>query len=160
MARVCTDPYTSNHLTPRATPGTIADGIDELGFPAKFIYVQHVNAVTVVKGHCAILAAVPAAGSFKVTNDVSGGATTPIAGHIAVGSYCAVITENYYCWVLCRGWETNLLGDGSVAAGEAITAKAADGTWDTLATTIPPSGYAATADSGSPTVFTGFVRCM
>lgn len=160
MARVMTDPYTSNHLTPRCTPGTICDGMDELNFPAKFMYVQHVNAVTVVKGHCAILAAVPASGSFIVTNDVSGGSTTPIAGPIAIGSYCAVITENYYCWVLVRGWETNLLGDGSVAAGESITAKATDGTWDTAASAIPTSGYCALNDTGSPTVFTGYVKCI
>ena len=162
MARVTRDPYTwhSSTLGDAGKPGCVYDGVDSLGMPAKFRLVKHVNAVTVVSGHCAILGAVPASGSFLVTNDVAGGTTTPIAGPIAVGAYCCVPLENEYCLVLVQGWHTNLLGDGSVAAGEMITGKAADGTWDTATSTIPTSGYCVIDDTGSPTVFTGFVKCI
>ena len=164
MARISRDPYTwhSTSLGSAGKPGMVYDGLDEFNLPAKFRLVKHVNAVTVVSGHCAVLAAVPTDGTYIVTNDVTGGTTTPLVSagttSIAAGAYCCVPAENEYCFILVEGWHTNLLGDGSVAIGEAITAKYADGTWDTATSTIPVAGYAVTVDGGSPTVFTGFVR--
>lgn len=160
MARISRNPYTwhSTSIGDAGRPGHVYDGVDVFNQPAKFRLVSHVNAITVVSGHCAVLAAVPTDGTFIVTNDVAGGATTPLAGHIAVGAYVCVPATGEYCFILVRGWHTNLLGDGSVAVGESITAKATDGTFDTVATTIPPCGYAASADTGSPTVFTGYIN--
>lgn len=156
MARIGQyDFYSTNDLGPRHTPGIIVDGIDTIGQPAKFQYVKHVNAVAVVAGHCAILAAAPASGSFIVTNDVAGGTTTPLAGPIGFGVYLNVVTENYWCWILKKGYHATALGDGSVAAGEQITAKATDGTFDTAASTIRVVGVCLVDDTGSPTTFPG-----
>jgi len=155
------DPYTMNDLTPRMTPGTIFDGVDSLGQPAKFRYVKHVNAVATVAGHCAVLAALPAEGTYTVTNDVAGGATTPIAGPIGVGVYLRAVTENYYCAVLVQGYHATALGDGSVAAGEEVTAKATDGTFDTDAgAALKVVGVCIEDDAGSPTTFKGIFNFL
>lgn len=160
MARIARDPYTVNEAVAKDTPGMIYDGLDSLGLPAKFRYVQHVNAVAVVAGHCAILAALPSAGVFKVTNDVAGGATTPIAGPIGVGVYLKAVTENYFCYVLVQGYHATALGDGSVAAGEMVTAKAADGTFDTAASTLRVVGVCIEDDTGSPATFKGLFNFL
>lgn len=160
MARVSRDPYTwhSSTLGDAGTPGMIYDGKDELGNPAKFRLVKHVNAVTVVAGHCAVVAVAPSAGVFTVTNDVSGGSVTPLAGPIGAGIYCCVPAENEYCFILVEGYHGSALGDGSVAAGEMVTAKAADGTFDTASSTLLTVGVCLVSDTGSPTTFPGLFK--
>lgn len=158
MARVPDNPYTTYHIGAHHTPGMICDGVDELGLPAKFRYGKHINAVTVVAGHCALLAVAPSAGVFTFTNDYTGGGDgNALAGPQAVGVYCmAAIPQGYFCWLLVQGYHSTLRGDGAVAAGEQITGKAADGQFDTAATTIPVCGWAIASEASS--VFPGYIE--
>lgn len=158
---VAYDPYTYQTSVPTDVKvGGLYRGLDTLGNDAIFRFVQHVNAVAVVAGHCAILAAAPTASVWKVTNDVSGGATTPLAGPIGAGVYLFAVTENYYCFILVKGYHATALGDGSVAAGEMVTAKATDGTFDTATSTIPVVGACLVDDTGSPTTFPGLFNFL
>lgn len=163
MARISQDPYTFHQATfnpdcPRL--GSLLDGVDNvLGLPARFRFVKHVNAVTVVSGHCAGWVAVPTAtGASTVTNDITGGAD----GNsllIAAGAYCCVPAQGEYCYIQTWGYHPTLLGDGSVAITEAIMMKAGtDGTWDSFTGVVPQCGECWLDDTGSPAVFPGFLR--
>lgn len=155
MARAGYDFYHTNDATPRTKLGTVADGLDSTrGHPAKFMYVQHKNAVTVVSGHCASYVSATA---FTVTNDVSGGSGGNSLGVVA-GAYVNVPTTDYYCWIQIEGYHPTLLGDGSVAAGEGIAYEATDGTWDTVTTGEMPCGSCLLADTGSPATFPGILK--
>lgn len=93
-------------------------------------FVKHVNAVTVVVGHCAEFTN---AACTNVTNDRAGGAATPIGTQtICAGVYVSIPLENYYCFLQVSGVAL-VLGDGSVAAGEAVVVHSVDGQADTMA---------------------------
>ncbi len=153
--RVCPDVYNTNDASPRFKLGTVVPGPPDsvYGAPTKFMYVQHVNAVTVVSGHKAEWTVL----GTQVTNDVSGGATASLG--IAAGAYVNVPTANYYCWIQIGGYHPTLLGDGSVAAGEGIAYEATDGTWDTGTTGEFVAGQCLLADTGSPATFPGMLSC-
>jgi hypothetical protein len=153
--RVCPDVYNTNDVSPKFKIGTIVPGPPDsvYGAPTLFMYVQHLNAVTVVSGHCATWTTL----GTKVTNDVSGGATASLG--IVAGAYVNVVTENYYCFIQIGGYHPTLLGDGSVAANESIAYEATDGTWDTSTTGETQAGQCLLADTGSPATFPGMLYC-
>jgi len=156
MAHPGPDFYNTNDVNPRFKLGTICSGVDNtLGLPAKFMYVQHKNAVTVVSGHCASWVSLPGA-NCSVTNDVTGGSGGNSLG-IAAGAYINVPTTDYYCWIQIAGYHPTLLGDGSVAASEGIAYEATDGTWDTATTGETVCGQCLLADTGSPATFPGIL---
>lgn len=127
MARVSGDPFLVNDLTPRTSVGGVFDGLDAWGHPAKFRYVQFVDAVTYAAGH--VVTAANAAGT-AVTNDRAGGSA--IFATQAFGVALRVMTENYYGYIQVTGRAT-VQTDGGVAAGEALVAHTVDGECDTMA---------------------------
>ncbi len=153
--RVCPDVYNTNDVNPRFHVGTVVPGPPDsvYGAPTLFMYVQHVNAVTVVSGHKAEWTVL----GTQVTNDTSGGATASLG--IAAGAYVNVPTANYYTWIQIGGYHPTLLGDGSVAAGEGFAFEASDGVWDTITTGEESCGQCILADTGSPATFPGFLHC-
>lgn len=127
MARIQDDPFTANHIAPKHTPGMLFDGTDAYGFPAKFRYVQFLDAVTYAKGH--IVNPANAAGT-AVTNDRSGGSA--VSATITWGVACNVMTQNYYGYIQVSG-KAVVLTDGDVAAGDPLVSHTADGACDTMA---------------------------
>jgi hypothetical protein len=158
MARIAHDPY-SYHTAALGssdpTPGQVFDGNDELGRPAKFRFVKHVNAVTVVAGHAAQFTKTTL---DEVSNDVSGGAVAIIS--VPAGIYLFPVPQDHWCYVLVEGYHSTALGDGSVAKGEAVMVKAADGQFDTATGAGVQVGVALEDDGGSPTVFKGLFRFL
>ena len=112
-------------------------------------YVQFKDAVTYVAGHVCT----PANTSWTaVTNDVAGGSS--VAATTFGGIALAAVTQNYYGWVQIGGVAT-VVGDGSVAADEAVVVHSTDGQADTMAAGEEHLifGRALEADSGSPATF-------
>jgi hypothetical protein len=112
-------------------------------------YVQFKDAVTYVAGHVCT----PANTSWTaVTNDVSGGSSVAATtfGGVCVG----VPAQNGYGWVQVGGVAT-VVGDGSVAADEAVVVDTTDGLSDTMAAGEEhlAFGRALSADSGSPATY-------
>ena len=94
----------------------------------KYRYVQFKDAVTYAAGHCLDVANTA---WTAVTNDRSGGSA--IGTQTAFGGVClGAPTQNSYGWVQVGGIAT-VLGDGSVAAGEAVVLHSVDGQADTMA---------------------------
>lgn len=155
MARVTRDPYTVNDASPRATLGMLYDGLDELGLPAKFRYVQFEDAVTYVAGHVCEFSD---ATMKQVTNDKSGGSSL---GRCPAGLALKAMTQNYYGYVLVQGYHSNCLGDGSVGVGQAVMSHAStDGAADTQTAGNKQIGVALADDAGSPTVFAGYFNFL
>lgn len=154
MAHPGPDFYHTNDSSPRFKLGTICSGVDStLGLPAKFMYVQHKLAVTVVAGHGACWVSLPGA-NCSVTNDYSGSLG------IGAGVYLNVPTTDYYTWIMIAGYHPTLLGDGSVGVGEGVTTDGTggtDGSFDTIAAGEPYFGTCLLADTGSPATFPAFV---
>lgn len=118
------DPEDVAHNSPRYTLGAMYwwRGIF-------YKYVQFVDAVTYVKGHfCEYANTLGTA----VTNDRASGSAV---GNNKAGFACVVATQNQYGFIQVSGngrW--NAITDGSVAAGEYLTAHATtDGGLDTMA---------------------------
>lgn len=90
--------------------------------------VKFLDAVTYIKGQMAEWADATLA---YVTNDRSGGSAigTQTA---AAGRVCRVMTQNYKGFIQVSG-NALLIGDGSVAAGEAVVPHSVDGECDTMA---------------------------
>lgn len=99
---------------------------DRLG--NKYRYVQFKDAVTYAAGQALEVANIT---WTAVTNDRSGGSA--IGTQTSFGGVClGVPTTAYYGWVQVGGVAT-VLGDGSVAAGEAVVLHSVDGEADTMA---------------------------
>lgn len=153
------DPYTwhTTNLGDAGAPGQIFKGVDNVfGGEAHFRLVKHVNAVTVISGHCASWVAVPAASVIcTVTNDVTGGADGNSLA-IAAGAYVCVPAQGEYCFIQTWGYHATLRGDGGITLADALMYKAADGQFDTWAGALPQAGEAWATESAS--VFPGMLR--
>lgn len=130
------DPSTVNDATAQFTVGGLYESQDATYGQRVVRYVQHKNAITTAVGMVAL--AIDAA--FQtVTNDVTGGAATPIGTaadaavpQIAVGLYMkASVTNGNYCFVLVKGRGIGYTDDG-VSAGNRLIPKNVDGVLDTM----------------------------
>lgn len=124
-------------------------------------FVKHVNAVTVVVGHSAEFTNVACT---NVTNDRAGGAATPIGTQLlCAGIYISIPAANEYCFLQVSGIAL-VLGDGSVAAGEAVILHSVDGQADTMAAGEEHQvfGYALDADdtANDPLATSALFHCM
>lgn len=155
MARVTRDPYTVNDASAKDTLGMVYDGLDELGLPAKFRYVQFEDAVTYAAGHCCEFSD---ATLKQVTNDKSGGSSL---GRCPAGIALRVMTQNYYGYVLVLGYHSTALGDGSVGVGQAVMSHATtDGAFDTQTAGNKQVGVCLVDDTGSPATFPGYFNFL
>jgi hypothetical protein len=153
MARIAHDPFSSNHLSPKATPGMVFDGYDAYNNPAKFRYVQFIDDVTYAVGHACLAAS---ADFSDVTNDYVGGTAIGTAASatvppMIVGFACSAVTADYYGYVQITG-RSVCLTDGGVSAGNFLTHHATtDGGLDTMATGTEEQvvGWAPEADTGT-----------
>jgi hypothetical protein len=153
MARIADDPFQTNHLTARHTPGMVFDGHDAYGNPAKFRYVQFIDDVTYAKGHLCLAAAVDLS---DVTNDFVGGtgigtAADGAAKAIVAGIACYAMTADYFGYIQITG-RAVILTDGGVAAGNFLINHATtDGAADTMSDGMEESvfGWAPEADTGT-----------
>ena len=95
--------------------------------------------------------------TWQVTQDIAGGSRlTALVCGVAV--VAVDISEAKYAFVQVEGICPDVLGDGAVAAGEAVVGhidSGADGAADAMAAGEEAAvfGYALEADSGSPTTF-------
>lgn len=108
-------------------------------------YVKFLDSVTYVAGHVCQAAS---ATVYNVTNDVSGGSAIG-SGQTTPAGICMGIPTSAkpYGWIQVAGIAL-VLGDGSVAAGEAVVPHSADGQADTMAAGEEHQvfGYALDAD--------------
>lgn len=155
MARISEDPYTVNHSSPKHTLGMLFDGVDTLGLPAKFRYVQFEDAVTYVAGHVCEFSD---ATMKQVTNDKAGGSSL---GRVPAGLALKAMTQNYYGYILVQGYHASVLTDGGVSVGEALMSHATtDGAADTQTAGNKQIGVALATDAGSPTTSPAFVNFL
>lgn len=110
------------------------------------VYVQNASAGALVAGNAVMFKADTQ--TFAV--DISG-ANTPLERF--AGAAVAAIPQNYYGWVVAKGYHPALIGDGSAAKNDGI-ATATAGAFTTNSTN-PTVGWAYTDDSGSPATFAG-----
>lgn len=92
---------------------------------------------------------------FEVTNDVSAGLGVAAPAGVAI----AAIPEGYFGWIQVSG-QAEMIGDGSVAAGECVVLDAVDGGVDTMAAGEEHQVFAIAleADAATTNYFTGMLR--
>lgn len=153
------DPTTVNDASPRFRLGTVKDYYHSSHGWWKLKYVQFKNAVTYAAGQVTY----PIANDGStVTNDITGGAATPWAV-IFSGLALGVMTENYYGWVLVRGYYPTIKTSGAddIAAGESLICHGStDGTCDGVAAnamTVASFGVASAADVDANNTVAGFI---
>lgn len=102
------DPTTTNDATARTTTGRL------FIFEGKiYRYVQVLNAVAVTNGVCLMPVAV---GATTVTADASGGASgNALDANMCAGVAVGSITQNYYGFILVKGYHSAVKTDGNVA---------------------------------------------
>lgn len=122
--RLSVDPATVNQATAGIyTPGRIYDYNGKL-----YRFVQFVDGVAYADGQSVEYA--DATTGYVVTNDRAGGSSI---GRVAAGICLRVMTQNYYGFVLVRGFHGTVLTSGAdnIAVGEClITHATTDGTVD------------------------------
>lgn len=122
-------------------------------------YVQFKDAVTYAAGHVCTWAT--ATSQTAVTNDRAGGSSV---GAIVAGICQAVMTQNYYGFILVSGFYATILTSGAddIVVEESLIAHATtDGACDGVAagsTTTASFGVAASADDNSGNFVAGYVR--
>ena len=141
---------TSNSETALHTPGELIEIVGSEGLK-RFQYVQFDGGaapVTAVAGATACWTSATWKGT-RVTTDLS-----DTKANLAAGVLLAVVTDEYYCWVQTRGYNSSLLtnGDNDAASGDQLWV-VGDGTLDsTAAGTAPtyrPVAVAAADDAAS-----------
>lgn len=97
--------------------GTVTNGLDPAGRPARFRYVKFVDAVTYLANKVVCLAS---ATTWDVTNDATGGSA--LAGNWPVGVtfQTTVPTQNQYGWVQIAGICSFVAGSASIIAGDPL----------------------------------------
>lgn len=125
----------------------------------KLRYVQFKNAVTYAAGQVCT----PIANDMStVTNDITGGASTPWAV-IFAGMALRVMTQDYWGWVLIGGYYPTIKTSGAddIAAGESLIMHAStDGTCDGVAAgsmTVASFGVAVAADVDADNTVAGYI---
>lgn len=132
IPNVPTDPTDSNHASAQFTPGSlfywskVSSGVS--AEPVLVKYVKFLDAVTYIVGQVVEWASATAA---SVTNDRSGGSAIGTQTAPA-GIVLDVMTQNYFGFIQVSG-NALVIGDGSVAAGEAVVSHSVDGEADTMA---------------------------
>lgn len=141
MARIGFDPTTYNKSTQEFTLG------QRLEYNGKeYIFMKAAVAFTV---------GIPAEVNATAWNAVPAADGTS-TGRKCFGVSCGTITIAYYGFFIVRGYITNLVTDGNVAAGDFIKTGTATGVRDTSTLSID-FAYAPVADTG--TVGTVYVCC-
>jgi len=153
------DPTTVNDPSPTTKVGTEIFYRHSTYGVWKLRYVQFKNAVTYAAGQvCTPIAT----DMSTVTNDITGGSATPWAVVFA-GVCLGVMTQDYYGWVLIRGYYPTLKTSGAddIAAGESLIMHAStDGTCDGVAAnamTVASFGIATAADVDANNTVAGYV---
>lgn len=153
MANVIVNLTTTGTEDPVASVGSIywQDG-------KAYKYVQFKDAVTYVAGHVLTWADATAT---SVTNDRSGGSSV---GNQPAGIALAVMTQNYYGWMLVHGFYSAIVtnGDDDIAAGDQlIVATGTDGACDSSASaSIIKIGMAVAADVDGSNTVAGIVNLL
>ena len=148
------DPTTVNDASPTHTTGMVYQGLDK----KLYRYGQFKDAVTYAAGQVCTIAAVD---QTAFTNDISGGSSI---GSIVAGICLAVMTQNYYGFVLCSGYYATIKTSGAddIAVGEALFVHSStDGTCDgASASTFSTGnfGVASVADIDADNTVAGIVR--
>lgn len=157
MAGLAHEPFAlcNDATAQRATGQLFTD--ESTGY--QYRYVQFKDAVTYAAGQ--ICCWKVGTGLTSVTNDVS-----LAVGVIPAGVCLRVMTENYYGFVLVRGYYASLKTSGAddIAIGESLIAHATtDGTCDGVAagsTTTASFGVAMTVDDDTANTVSGTVNIV
>ena len=156
-AALTTDPSTYN--TAAADSSLVVGGLYRYATNGWiYRYVQFLDAVTYAAGQSVEWAATT---GLSVTNDRAGASSV---GRAAAGVVLAVMTQNYYGFILVNGFYATLATSGAddIAAGETlITHATTDGTVDGVATwTLGCLGVATAADVDADNTVAGYVMCL
>lgn len=120
-------------------------------------YVQFLDAVTYAAGQSVEWANTS---GTAVTNDRAGGSSV---GRAAAGVALAVMTQNYYGFVLVNGFATiSTSGADDIAAGETVICHAtSDGNVDGVTTwTLGCLGVALAADDNTANTVSAYIQCL
>ena len=154
--RLSTDPSTYN--TAAADPNFVLGGLYRYTVNGWiYRYVQFLDAVAYAAGQSVEYAATT---GTKVTNDRAGGSSV---GRAAAGVVLAVMTQNYYGFILVNGFATLATsGADDIVAGETVICHATtDGTVDGVATwTLGCLGVALDADDNTANTVNAAIMCM
>jgi hypothetical protein len=140
-----------NDSAARMAVGTLVE--DESG--KVYRYVQFKDAVTYAAGQPVVWAA---ATPTAVTNDISGGSNV---GALVAGIALGVMTQNYYGFVLGKGYYSAVVtnGDDDIAAGDFLILGGSDGTCNSGTVSAADFGYALAADVDASNTVAALIFC-
>lgn len=155
------DPATVNEENPRATLGALYYFAGEPGNSSAapkgiYRYVQIVD-LAVADGD-SLCPSTAAGGDTLASQDRSADIVSTVCLGVAVGT----VTADYHTYILCDGVHTNVLGDGSVTAGDALyPSSGTDGAADTRAETVAAAQFGtALEDDDSSNRFAALINCL